>query len=468
MQVDASGTGMAGSFNQTNSLSNALTFYASNTGAGGVVNGTSFGNGSIAVADFSVNYPAGGQSVLKSTTNGLGRAGEFRITNSNNANSALYVNHAGVGTGVEVIANGASGSAANFTVNNVSNAYNALHANHVGSGATIMSQNSGTGSAGSFTINNPSSSSTALSVSTNGSGAAVSGTSTNGYAVQGISASSVGVVGTSTSNTGIWGIANGGTGVDGMSKTGAGVTGRSDGGYGVMGTTGNNIAVYGVNNSKDAPAVEGWNQEGGDIFRGLSGPEGSQALKFSVANNGAVFAAGGITFPDGSALITAKRDCSGGRYEYNGDGTVSDCRSGLIWLKNANCTDTSGGIVKSSGNLYWADVGTWTAALGNGICGLTDGSVAGDWRMPTKTEWMAMVASGRKQGFTSPVLTNSTGTAKWTPGDPFDNVQADWYWASNTYAEFSSHAWAVSMIDGHVHYYAKDYYYYAWPVRAGQ
>jgi len=35
-------------------------------------------------------------------------------------------------------------------------------------------------------------------------------------------------------------------------------------------------------------------------------------------------------------------DCnSGGRYEINGapsaDGTVTDCRTGLVWLKNADC-----------------------------------------------------------------------------------------------------------------------------------
>ena len=39
-------------------------------------------------------------------------------------------------------------------------------------------------------------------------------------------------------------------------------------------------------------------------------------------------------------------DCNnGGRYELNGffnvlDGTVTDCRTGLIWLRNANCTES--------------------------------------------------------------------------------------------------------------------------------
>ena len=63
-----------------------------------------------------------------------------------------------------------------------------------------------------------------------------------------------------------------------------GVDANSTNGYGVHGSTGNNIAVYGVNNSTDAPSVEGWNQGSGYIFRGWSGA--SPALKFYVANNG--------------------------------------------------------------------------------------------------------------------------------------------------------------------------------------
>ena len=75
-------------------------------------------------------------------------------------------------------------------------------------------------------------------------------------------------------------------------------------------------------------------------------------------------------------------DCNnGGRYEDNGDGTVTDCRTGLIWLKNANCTDTSNGIANPNGYLTWYDALTWAAGLENGLCGLTDGSSAGDWRL---------------------------------------------------------------------------------------
>ena len=52
----------------------------------------------------------------------------------------------------------------------------------------------------------------------------------------------------------------------------------------------------------------------------------------------------------------------------------SDDLTGLVWLKNANCTDTVGGVIKSSGILSWTNALTWTSSLAAGNCGLTDGS----------------------------------------------------------------------------------------------
>ena len=184
---------------------------------------------------------------------------------------------------------------------------------------------------------------------------------------------------------------------------------------------------------------------------------------------------GGVKFPDGTVQVTAKSDCSNGRYEDNGDGTISDCRTGLIWLKAANCTATSGGIIKNNpptgypvGVLNWVDANTWTAGLGSPLCGLSDGSSAGDWRLPTKTEWMAMVASARKQLYTDPTLTNRAGTGKWTAGDPFTDVQSSYYWSGTTYASSTNYAWYVDMYNGGVGFSSKAFNVYVWPVRSGQ
>ncbi len=181
---------------------------------------------------------------------------------------------------------------------------------------------------------------------------------------------------------------------------------------------------------------------------------------------------GTISFPDGTSQTTAATDCIG-RYELNsnpfspnGDGTVTDCRTGSIWLKNARCTDTSGGIQNINGNLTWDNAKLWAAGLSSGLCGLTDGSDVGDWRLPTKLEWMAMVQSARNRGYTNPALTNAAGTGHWTPGNIFDNVQTSGYWSGSSID--ADLAWIISMIDGIVADDNKPSSNYVWPVRSGQ
>ena len=60
-----------------------------------------------------------------------------------------------------------------------------------------------------------------------------------------------------------------------------------------------------------------------------------------------------------------------------GDGTIRDNDSGLIWLKDASCPDLAG--TDPSGMANWETAMAAAAALsGDGTCGLTDGSEAGD------------------------------------------------------------------------------------------
>lgn len=165
----------------------------------------------------------------------------------------------------------------------------------------------------------------------------------------------------------------------------------------------------------------------------------------------------GITFADGSTQNSARTDCIG-RYEDNSDGTVTDCRSGLIWLKNANCF----------GKQTRSTATSFTSELASNLCSLTDASTTGDWRLPNKTEFMAMIASAKKQGFSNPVLTNSAGTARWTAGDPFLNVQSDCYWVSTDIANAPDHGMAVCLNSGLIVPALNTSLVYFWPVRAGQ
>jgi hypothetical protein len=93
-----------------------------------------------------------------------------------------------------------------------------------------------------------------------------------------------------------------------------------------------------------------------------------------------------------------------------GDSTVLDIDTGLIWLKDANCF----------GLKNWDDAMAASAGLAHGSCGLTDGSAAGDWRLPTKEEWEAFVDTS----YSNPALCNAVGTGKWSQGDALDNVRS--------------------------------------------
>jgi hypothetical protein len=137
---------------------------------------------------------------------------------------------------------------------------------------------------------------------------------------------------------------------------------------------------------------------------------------------------------------------TGTRFTDNGDGTVRDNMTGLIWLKSANC---------------WGVRKTWATALSNanglasGSCGLSDGSSAGDWRLPNVNELRSLID-----------LTQSYPALPG--GHPFTRVQSNIYWSSTTYAPDPAVAWFVYLSDGLVYVDNKASTYYVWPVRGGQ
>jgi len=147
---------------------------------------------------------------------------------------------------------------------------------------------------------------------------------------------------------------------------------------------------------------------------------------------------------------------SAGEVRFNdlGNGTIHDSTTGLIWLKDANCF---GYIVFDAANAA-------AASLASGQCGLTDGSTAGDWRLPTKEEWQAFIDTN----YADPVLSNAAGTNKWSQGDAFDNVQkSKSYWSSTTSVDSTSVAWFMHMGGGYVGKITKPYKLYVWPVHDG-
>jgi len=101
-------------------------------------------------------------------------------------------------------------------------------------------------------------------------------------------------------------------------------------------------------------------------------------------------------------------------------------------------------------------------SLASGTAGLTDGSLAGQWHLPSKAELEGI-------GTDPPAMWESGyPSVTWTkPGTPFTGVQDDFYWSSTEWANPDG-AWSVRMYSGVVNSLGKSLYYYVWAVKNGQ
>ena len=145
------------------------------------------------------------------------------------------------------------------------------------------------------------------------------------------------------------------------------------------------------------------------------------------------------------------------RFTDNGNGTVTDNLTGLIWLKDANCFESR----------TWAQALSDCHNLQTAYCGLTDGSNIGDWRLPNQRELQSLMHFG----FYDPAVPNTAGTGKWSAGDPFINLKYGWtdsYWSSTTCAYDTNGALGVHMTYGPVTAVPKTSENFVWPVRGGQ
>jgi hypothetical protein len=121
------------------------------------------------------------------------------------------------------------------------------------------------------------------------------------------------------------------------------------------------------------------------------------------------------------------------RFTDNGNGTVTDNLTRLIWMKNAN----------AFGQQTWDNALSTANNLKSGDAGLTDGSKVGDWRLPNLRELQSLVDYGKY----SPPL----------PDDhPFTDVVTGgrdcYYWSSTTNASITNYnyVWNVDLFDGDV------------------
>ncbi|NUS38287.1 MAG: DUF1566 domain-containing protein [Lysobacter sp.] len=104
------------------------------------------------------------------------------------------------------------------------------------------------------------------------------------------------------------------------------------------------------------------------------------------------------------------------RFMDNGDGTVTDTRSGLMWSKATMCEEEI--------NQRQAEK----------LCAGLDLAGHTDWRQPTVDELFA--------------LADRTRTEPAIDTEAFPDTRSDWYWTSTITAWSSDSAWIVSFSYG--------------------
>jgi hypothetical protein len=102
-------------------------------------------------------------------------------------------------------------------------------------------------------------------------------------------------------------------------------------------------------------------------------------------------------------------------YVDNGDGTVTDTSTGLIWQQNAP-----------------DDIMNWEQALA--YCEALSLADKTDWRLPSINELRSLVDYGRR----GPSIDTTY----------FPNARSTFYWSSTTYASDTTSAWCVYFLDG--------------------
>jgi hypothetical protein len=147
------------------------------------------------------------------------------------------------------------------------------------------------------------------------------------------------------------------------------------------------------------------------------------------------------------------------RFVDNLDGTVVDRLTGLVWLRDASCSELDG--TNSQGKAPWTIAVASAGTLADGMCGLSDGSEAGWWRLPGRFELESLL----DLEYRSPALSDAAGTGQWSEGDPFSGVMSGFYWTSTSNAYDPLYAWHVRLDCGCAYGSLKPTSFFVWPVR---
>jgi Protein of unknown function (DUF1566) len=130
------------------------------------------------------------------------------------------------------------------------------------------------------------------------------------------------------------------------------------------------------------------------------------------------------------------------RFTDNGDGTVTDNMTNLVWLKNGN----------PFGLRTWDQALALCNSLADGDSGLSDGSAAGQWRLPNIREIESLVDY------------NNFGPCLPNP-NPFVQVRPSSYWTSTSVSAAPTEAMFIILGVGPSIFDSKEHQFFVWPVR---
>lgn len=125
------------------------------------------------------------------------------------------------------------------------------------------------------------------------------------------------------------------------------------------------------------------------------------------------------------------------RFTDNGNGTVTDRLTDLVWLKNGSCVKFFALDAKAENPRTWSEAVDSANRLANGYCGLTDNSKAGDWRLPNRKELDSLIDLGQYEPALPPDCPLRASTV------------AKYHWSATSYALVPGDAWCVSFEYGY-------------------
>jgi len=181
------------------------------------------------------------------------------------------------------------------------------------------------------------------------------------------------------------------------------------------------------------------------LGEGLQVPAGGYTFAFAgdFDSNGRLDS----NFIFGITGFKINEDTKSERFTDNGDGTITDNQTGLMWLKDAGCFPYKN----------WADafalISTFNSNPSSFHCDEYSNSYS-DWMLPTKEQFLEIFDASQK----NPALPS---------GHPFMNVRHGlsngYYWTSTEID--SGGAWVIGLYNGEALYGHKTNVAYIWPMR---